>query len=128
MEIQEEKNKNISNTMTLSHVKIVCKAIFPHEPEFSRIFEMGTYQFTRQFLSGDSRILHANIKEFALRLDEGGANGATFPAVRVVHGNFKGKHFPAFTAQLVNPVTGQALSEEERAAIAHRKMITAKTE
>jgi hypothetical protein len=33
-----------------------------------------------------------------------------------------GKHFPAFTAYLVNPVTGQALSEEERAAIAHRKM------
>ena len=43
-------------------------------------------------------------------------------AVRVHNGICMGKHFPAFTAYLVNPVTGQALSEEERAAIAHRKM------
>ena len=85
---------------------------------------MGTTQFAQQFLLGDSRIPHANQKEFAIFLDEVGPNGATFPEVTVLHGNCKGKHFPAFTAQLVNPVTGQTLLEEERAAIAHRKMIT----
>jgi hypothetical protein len=88
---------------------------------------MGTYQFGREFLLGDTRILHANPKEFALHLDEGGPNGATFPAVRFQHGKSKGEHFPAFTAQLVSTVTGQALLEEEHADIAHRKMMASHT-
>ncbi len=121
-EIQEEKYRKLGIARTLSHVKIVCKAIFPHEPEFARIFKLAPTPFTQQFLSGESRILHAKRQKFVARLDEGVPNGATFPASIVRAGICKGKHFPAFTAYLVNPVTGQALSEEERAAIAHRNM------
>ena len=121
-EVQEDKKRKISIARTDSHVKIVCKAIFPHEPEFARIFEMAPVPFAQQFMSGESRILNVTRQKFVARLDEGGPNGATFPASIVRAGICKGKHFPAFTAYLLNPVTGQALSEEERAAIAHRKM------
>ena len=121
-EVQEDTKRKISIAKTDCHVKIVCKAIFPHEPEFARIFKMAPMPFVQQFLSGESRILNVKRQKFMARLDEGGPNGATFPASIVRAGICKGKHFPAFTAYLVNPVTGQALSEEERAAIAHRNM------
>ena len=121
-EVQEDKKRKISIARTDSHVKIVCKAIFPHEPDFARIFEMAPVPFAQQFMSGESRILNVTRQKFVARLDEGGPNGATFPASIVRMGMCKGKHFPAFTAYLVNPVTGQAHSEEERAAYAIRKM------
>ena len=63
------------------HVKIICKAMYPDLPSYSRIFDLGTSAFAREYLTGKTRIFHvADAKEFGSRVAEGGAKGATFPS------------------------------------------------
>jgi hypothetical protein len=96
------------------HVKIICKAMYP-APSYSRIFELGTKAFTREYLTGKNRIFHiASAMEFGSRVAEGGAKGATFPGKVVRKGECKGKYFHDFTAIMVNKTTGEILTEEER--------------
>jgi len=103
------------------HVKIICKAMYPDLPSYSLIFDLGTKAFTREYLTGKSRIFHvANAMEFGSRVAEGGAKGATFPGKVVRHGECKGKYFHGFTAIMVNKTTGEILTEEERS---HASMI-----
>ncbi len=96
------------------HVKIICKAMYPDLPSYSRIFDLGTRAFTREYLTGKTRIFHvAEAMEFRSRVAEGGAKGATFPGKVVRHGECKDKYFHGFTAIMVNKTTGKILTEEE---------------
>ncbi len=69
------------------HVKIICKAMYPDLPSYSRIFDLGTFAFAREYLSGKSHIFHvAKVSDFGSRVLERGANGATFPGIIVRQG------------------------------------------
>ncbi len=61
------------------HVKIICKAMYL-ALNYSQIFELGTFAFSKDYLTGKSRIFHVDAaSSFRKRVNEGGANGATFP-------------------------------------------------
>ena len=117
-----KRNKSLEQRHEVhGHVKIICKAMYPDLPSYSRIFDLGTKAFTREYLTGKSRIFHvANAMEFGSRVAEGGAKGATFPGKVVRHGECKGKYFHGFTAIIVKKTTGEVLTEEERS---HASMI-----
>jgi hypothetical protein len=42
------------------HVKIICQAMYPDTP-YSKIFNLGTTEFSRKYLQGESRIFHADL-------------------------------------------------------------------
>ena len=61
------------------HVNIICKAMY-RAPNYSQIFELGTFVFSKEYLTGKSHIFHVDAaSSFGKRVHEGGANGATFP-------------------------------------------------
>jgi hypothetical protein len=103
------------------HVKIICKAMYPDLPGYSRIFNLGTSAFAREYLKGKSRIFHvADASIFGANVAKGGANGTAFPGLTVRHGDCKGRYYHGFKAIIVNKTTGEVLTEEEQA---HATMI-----
>jgi hypothetical protein len=102
-------------------MKIICKAMFPDFPGYSRIFNLGTKAFATECLKGKSRIFHvARVGDFGRNVHEGGANGTAFPGVTVRQGECRGQYFHGFTAIIVNKTSGEVLTEEERS---HATMI-----
>jgi hypothetical protein len=107
--------KNLEKSQEVhGHVKIICKAMYPDLPGYSRIFDLGTKAFARENLTGKNRIFHVAVAgEFGSNVAKGGAKGATFPGKVVRQGECKGKYFHGFTAIMVNKTTGEILTEEE---------------
>jgi len=81
------------------HVMIVCKAKYRKD----RIFHI------------------ANAIVFGRLVIAGGANGVTFPRTSVKSGECRGKHYPAFSAFIVNATTGEVLTEDECALVSMKR-------
>jgi hypothetical protein len=109
-------NKNLeANHKVHGHVKIICKAMYPDLPGNSRIFNLGTKAFAREYLKGESRIFHVSkVGDFGKNVHEGGANGTAFSGVAVRQGVCRGRYYHGFKAIIVNKTTGEVLTEEER--------------
>jgi hypothetical protein len=119
--VEKSKKAFEANHEAHGHVKIICKAMYPDLPGYSRIFELGIKAFAREYLKGKNRMFHvANASNFGCDMAKGGAKGATFPGIVVRRGECKGMYFYGFTAIIVNKTTGEVLTEEEQA---HATMI-----
>jgi hypothetical protein len=80
--IEEGKKAMEAQHEVHGHVKIICKAMYPDLPSYSRIFNLGAKAFAREYLKGESRIFHvAKVGEFGSNVAKGGANGTAFPGV-----------------------------------------------
>jgi hypothetical protein len=109
--VAQSKNGLEQRQEVHGHVKIICKAMYP-APNYSRIFELGTSAFSKEYLTGKSCIFHVDeASHFGKCMHEGGENGATCPKKTVRQGECKGKYFHDFTAILVNKATGEVLTE-----------------
>ena len=89
--------------------------MYPDLPGNSRIFNLGTKAFAREYLKGESRIFHVSkVGDFGKNVHEGGANGTAFSGVAVRQGVCRGRYYHGFKAIIVNKTTGEVLTEEER--------------
>jgi hypothetical protein len=63
-----------ANREVLGHMKIICKAMFPDFPCYSRIFNLGTKAFATECLKGKSHIFHvARVGDFGRNAHERGS-------------------------------------------------------
>jgi hypothetical protein len=109
--VEKGKKAMEANHKVHGHAKIICNAMYHNLPGYSRIFNLGTTAFPREYLRGQTRIFHvAKADAFGKNVYEGGANGTAFPGVTVSRGECRGQYFHGFKAIIVNKTSGEVLS------------------